>query len=305
MRDTKEEDEGCPSQSRRWFLHGAVGLAAAGAASVVARSTIPLLATTQEPQDLLVAPGDCDCSAESALPLLAAAVVNGAYVGLVSTNTGPALHSLVIDGGSVSMGAAIAVQVPPEFQPNVLGVARNRLVLAGGFPFVWRSYTVEDQVEPILDVGVAPAAFFVDSGIAEAILLPDMSSEAFAIAGGVGETSIGTLVVMIEHSGGEPESRYAAAVDVFEEIPGGWSVRASARQLGESGPNHLVADGNTVSVELKTPQGTRFIGDGISAYPTAALGREVLGADQVVNIVPVAGAPGQAIVVGISSARLV
>ena len=305
MRDTREEDESCPSQSRRRFLHRAAGLAAAGAASVVARPAIPLLAGTQEPQELLVAPGDCDCSADSALPLLAAAVVNGAYVGLVSTNTGPALHSLIVDGTSVSMGAAMAAQVPPAFQPSILGVARNRLVLGGGFPFLWRSYTVEDRTAPILDFGVGPAAFFVDSGIAEPILLPDMSGEAFAIAGGVAETSTGTLVVMIEHSGGEPESRYAAAVDVLEEVPGGWSVRASARALGESGPNHLVVDGSAISVELRTSRGTGFIGDGISAFTAAARSPEVLGGDQVVSIVPVAGAPGQAIVIGTSSARLV
>lgn len=305
MRDTREEDESCPSQPRRLFLSRAAGLAAVGAASVVARPAIPLLAGTQGPQELLVAPGDCDCSAPSALPLLAAAVVNGAYVGLVSTNTGPALRSLIVDGTSVSMGAAMAVQVPPGFQPSVLGVARNRLVLGGGFPFLWRSYTIEDQIAPILDFGVGPAAFFVDSGIAEAIALPDMSGEAFAIAGGVAETSVGTLVVMIEHSGGEPESRYAAAVDVFEEVPGGWSVRASARELGESGPNYLVVDGSAIGVELKTSRGAAFIGDGISAFTATARSPEVLGGDPVVSIVPVAGAPGQAIVIGTSSARLV
>jgi hypothetical protein len=304
MHDTQQDEESCPSQSRRRFLHSAMGIAAAGAASVVARP-IPLRAGTQEPQGSLVAPGDCDCSAESGLPLLAAAMVDGTYVGLVSTNTGPALHSLIIDGADVSMGAAVAVQVPGEFQPNVLGVARHRLVVAGGVPFVWRSYTVDDRTEPILDLGVGPSAFFVDSGVAEPIPLPDVSREAFAIAGGVGETSTGALVVMIEHSGGEPESRYAAAVDVFEEVPGGWSVRASARGLGESGPNYLVVDGTAIGVELKTARGTGFIGDGTSAFTASARQPDVLGAEQVVTIVPVAGARGQAIVIGTSSARLV
>jgi hypothetical protein len=304
MHDTQQDEESCPSQSRRRFLNRAVGIAAAGAASVVARP-IPLLSGTQEPQDPLVAPGDCDCSAETGLPLIAAAMVGGTYVGLISTNTGPALHSLILDGANVSMGAAVPVQVPREFEPHVLGVARHRLVVAGGVPFVWRSYTVDDQTEPILDLGVGPSAFFVDSGVAEPIPLPDVSGEAFAIAGGVGETITGTLVVMIEHSGGEPESRYAAAVDVFEEVPGGWSVRASARGLGESGPNHLVVDGTAIGVELTTARGAEFIGERTSAFTASARQPDVLGGEPVVNVVPVAGAPGQAIVIGTGSARLV
>ena len=162
------------------------------------------------------APGDCDCSADGALPLLAAAMVDGEYVALASTSAGPA--PVLADGGRrarrVARGGALVRGAggvrgelarcrarPPRAQRRV--------------PFVWRSYQVDDQVEPISVFGVAPAAFFLSPGFVEPIALPDTSARVFATVGDVAETSSGTLVVMIEHSGGEPESRYAAAVDVL------------------------------------------------------------------------------------------
>ena len=100
---------------------------------------------------------------------------------------------------------------------------------------------------------------------------------------------------------------YAAAVDVFEEVPGGWAIRASARDLGESGPNHLVVDGNAVGVELNTARGIQMAGAAASARPSArnALPSDILGDDQIVNLVPVAGAKGQSVAIGTRSARLV
>lgn len=306
MRD-EHGDGDYPDRSRRRFLEGAAALAAAGAAAAVAGPAAPIFAGTQQSPESSLAPGDCDCSTESALPLLAAAMVHGAYVGLASTDAGPGLFSLTVDGQAVSLGAVLPAQVPAGLQPTSLGVARNRLALGGGLPFLWRSYVVDDRLEPIHVFGIRPAAFFVDSGVAEPIALPDMQVEAFATVGGIAETHIGNLVVMIEHSGGEPESRYAAAVDVFEEAGVGWSIRASARDLGESGPNHLVVDGDAVSVEVNTSRGTQFIGAGTPALPSAAraLSPDVLGDDEVVSIVPVAGVKRQAVVIGKRSARLV
>ena len=129
---------------------------------------------------------------------------------------------------------------------------------------------MDDQADPIDVFGVGPAAFFLDPALVERIALPDMSAEVFATVGEVAETSSGNLVVMIEHSGGEPESRYAAAVDVFEEVPGGWTIRASARDLGESGPNHLVVNGDAIGAELNVSGETQLVGSAASA-PTAAM----------------------------------
>jgi hypothetical protein len=307
MRD-EHDDERCPGPSRRRFLQEAAGLAAVGAASVVVGSAAPIFAGAAQLPEPSSAPGDCDCSDDSALPLLAAAVVNGEYAALASTSAGPRLFSLTVDAArTVSLGTALPFQAPAEFEAHSLGVARNRLVLSGGIPFLWRSYQVDDQAEPIHVFGVGPAAFFLDPGFAEPIALPDMSAQVFATVGGVAETGGGNLVVMIEHSGGEPESRYAAAVDVFEEASGGWSIRASARDLGESGPNHLVVDGDAVGVELNTSRGTQVAGSGAPSSPgaTNALSADILGDDQVVRLVPVAGAKGQVVVIGKRSARLV
>jgi hypothetical protein len=305
MRD-EHHDEQC-GRSRRQFLQEAAGFAAVGAATVVVGPGAPIFAGAQQLPELS-APGDCDCSADGALPLLAAATLGGTYFALASTAAGPRLFALAIDSTrSVSLGSPLSFQVPAEFEASSLGVARSRLVLSGGLSFVWRSYLVDDAVEPTHVFGVAPAAFFVTSGFVEPISLPDTSAQIFATAGAVAETSSGALVVMIEHSGGEPESRYAAAVDVFVEVPGGWSLRASARDLGESGPNRLVVDGDAVSVELNTSQGIRVLGSAAAARPSAraALAPNILGNDQIVRLVPVAGAKGQSIVIGTRSARLV
>jgi hypothetical protein len=304
MRD-EHDDERSPGRSRRRFLQEAAGLAAAGAATVVVGPAI-LTGAQQLPEP--PAPGDCDCSADGALPLLAAAMVDGDYVGLASTSAGPRLFSLTVDDArAVSLGPALSFQMPAEFEAGSLDVARNRLVLGGGLPFLWRRYQVEDEVEPISVFGVAPAAFFLSPGFVEPIALPDTSAEVFATVGDVAETSSGTLVVMIEHSGGEPESQYAAAVDVFEEVPGGWTIRASARDLGESGPNHLIVDGDAIGVELNTSRGVEVVGSAASAQRAARspLAADVLGDDQVMSVVPVAGAKGQSVVIGARSARLV
>jgi hypothetical protein len=93
---------------------------------------------------------------------------------------------------------------------------------------------------------------------------------------------------------------------VFEEISGGWLLRTSARDLGESGPNHLVVEGDSVGVQLNTSRGSAFVGSGAPvARGMSALSSDVLGGDQVVGVVPVAGARGQFIVIGTLSARLV
>ena len=295
-----------PNASRRRFLQAAA-FAAAGAASVVVGPGVPAV-TGQEPPEPLSDPGDCDCSDDGAVPLLAAAVVGGEYAALSATSEGPRLFSLAVNGDqTVTLGAPLSLATPQGFEPSALGVARGRFVVGGGLPFLWRSYQVDDQIDPIHVLGVAPAAFLANRALVEPIALPDMSGQVFATVGEVAETSQGTVVVMIEHAGGEPESWYANAVDVFEEVPGGWALRASARDLGESGPNRIVLDGDAIGVELTTSRGTEVIGAAAAQSATAAraLPADILGDDELVSVVPVAGASGQLIAVGRRSARLV
>ena len=112
------------------------------------------------------------------------------------------------------------------------------------------------------------------------------------------------LVLTATFSDAAP-SRYAAAVDVFEEVPGGWTIRASARDLGESGPNHLVVNGDAIGAELNVSGETQLVGSAASA-PTAAmkaLSPDILTGDEVVSVVRVAGAKGQSIAIGKRSAR--
>jgi hypothetical protein len=292
-------------RSRRRFLQQAAALAAAGAASAVAGPGL-LIPAAQVP-DASAASGDCDCSADSALPILSAATIGGAYVALSTTSEGPRLFSLTVDDvRGVRLGTMLSYDLPAAFEANALGVVRDQLVVSGGTSIALRSIQVDDRVEPIQMFGVQPAAFFVRPAFAEPIALPDLSGEVFATASDVAETSTGNLVILIEHSGGEPESRYANAVDVFEEAPGGWVLRASGRDLGESGPNRLVVDGDSVGAAVSTSRGSTFVGVGaLAARAMSALSSDVLGGDAIVNVVPVAGAKGQFIVIGAQSARLV
>jgi hypothetical protein len=304
----QHDDEQSWGRSRRRFLRDAAALAAAGAASAVVGPGL-LTPTAQELPGTTPAPGDCDCSADSALPIFSAAAIGGAYVALSTTTDGPRLFSLTLDAArGVSLGAMLSYGLPPEFEATTLGVVRGQLVMGGGTAVPWRSYVADDRVEPIQVFGVQPAAFLVQPAFAEAIAMPDFSREVFAAIGGVAETGSGTLVLLIEHSGGEPESRYANAIDVFEEVPGGWALRASARNLGESGPNHLVVNGASIGAEMTTSQGNAFIGTGepvARALTTLSSSSQLLAGDAVVNVVPVAGAKGQFIVIGAQSARLV
>lgn len=301
----QHDDEQSRGRSRRRFLRQAAAFAAAGAASVVVGPG--LLTSAAQVPEASTAPGDCDCSADSALPILSAATIGGAYVALSTTSAGPRLFSLTVDDArAVRLGATLSYDLPAEFEATSLGVVRDRLVMSGGTSVEWRSYQVDDRVEPIQVFGVQPTAFLVHPTFAEPIALPDLSSEVFATASEVSETSSGTLVILIEHSGGEPESHYANGVDVFEEAPGGWVLRASARDLGESGPNHLVVNGESVGAELSTWRGNAFVGAGAPvARGMSALSSDVLGGDAIVSVVPVAGAKGQFIVIGAQSARLV
>jgi hypothetical protein len=292
--------------SRRRFLRQAAAVAAAGAASVVAGPAL-ITSTAQQAADTALAPDDCDCSADSALPILSAATVGGSYVALSTTSEGPRLFSLTVDDArGVRLGAPLSYGLPAAFEASALGVVREQLVMSGGMSVPWRSIQADDELEPIEMFGVQPAAFLVHPTFAEQIALPDLSGEVFATASEVAETSSGNMVLLIEHSGGEQESHYANAVDVFEEAPGGWTLRASARDLGESGPNHLVVDGDNVGVALSTARGNAIAGAGASIAPPAnTLSADALGGDAVVNVVRVAGAKGQFIVIGAQSARLV
>jgi hypothetical protein len=360
VRDDKDEGPGL-GPSRRRFLQRA-GIAAAGVTAL----GVPVGAlTAAEKRRPTERGGACACDPEAAVPLRAAVLLNGAYVGLAASGSGPGLFPLHVDGaGAVALGAPLALGVPGDFVFGSLGLAQGRLVLTGGLPFRWESYTVDDEmtsdVAALVDLetwpagvprsgtrtievmGVRPAAFFVDPPYAEAVALPATPKQAFGVAGSVAETRNG-LAMLIEHCDGHNESFYAAAVDVIEEELGRWTVRPAGRDLGESGPNHLAVTGADVVVALTTSQGASLVwpgralaqpmgegrvlsvlpDDGALVVVTAdgsgagrassltaagtwrASGELRLEGDEVVGAVPVAGARGQAILVGRRTARLV
>jgi hypothetical protein len=345
-------------QDRRSFLQTTAGFTAASVALGFGRA---------EAQGDPV--GDCDCSAQSAVPLFAAAFLNGRYLGLAASEKGPRLFALAIDGRQqVSLEAALEVDLPKDFSAASLGVAKGRLVLGGGVPFLWDSYEVDDELDDELRavlkhyppdiptsgtrlvevIGIQPAAFALDPPGAHVFPLPEMPRRLFGTVGAVAETDSGALVVLVEHSGELTESWYAAAVDVHEERHGEWAVQARAADLGESGPNYLAVVGDDFVVGLNTVSGPsllarpgsplaqsgvpsgagRILGvvggtDGFRTLATDARGRVKswaldapfgggkasapirLAGDEIVGAVPVAGTPGQNILLGRRSALLV
>ena len=364
MRDDKRKglDLG---PSRRRFLQQA-GLAAAGVTALAVPGKTQTAAEKRR-----IAPagpgGDCACDPEAALPLRAAVLLNGGYLGLAASDSGPRLFPLHVEGtGRVTLGSPLDLSIPEDFVIGSLGLAHGRLVLTGGLPFRWDSYEVDDEmtsdvrdaidletfpadvprsgIRTIEVIGTRPAAYILDPPYAEALVMPAMPERAFGVAGSVVETRDG-LALLIEHCNGRNESFYASAVDVIEEQYGGWSVRPAGRDLGESGPNYLAAAGADIVVALTTSQGvslvwparslaqpapegvSRVLGvlpgdgslavigtDGSGVARTWSLTGDArwtasealrLDGDEVVLAVPVAGARGQAILVGRRTARLV
>jgi hypothetical protein len=283
MRDEREGPG--PGPSRRRFLQVA-GLAAAGMGSLgvrpheagaVGRMRRQVGPPVGEPE------ADCECGAEPALALQAAALVAGGYFGLANGPAGPRLFSLDIDAANgVTLGAAVDVNVPAGFVVGSLGVAAGRLILTGGTPFVWDAFQADDDIAGVVrdempDVplgiptsgtrrievtGLRPVAFHVDPPDAQPLSLPEMPRRLFAMATEVDETDRGALVLMVEHSDQLTESWYADAVDVLEERARGWKVHATGRALGESGPNHLAVIGDEVVVLLKTSRGVTVVRPG-------------------------------------------
>lgn len=192
------DDEQNWSRSRRQFLRQAAGFAAAGAASAVVGPGV-LTPAAQQLAGTSPASGDCDCSADSALPIFSAAVINGGYVALSTTSEGPRLFSLTVDNArGVRLGEMLSYGLPAEFEPTALGVVRAQLVMGGGTSVAARSYETDDRLEPIEEFGVRPAAFLVHPTFAESIALPDLSGEIFATVSEMSETSNGNLVLLIE-----------------------------------------------------------------------------------------------------------
>jgi hypothetical protein len=300
-----ERDGPNPGATRRRFLQAA-GLAAAGASALAVR---PAWAANRRPSAGGAADG-CGCDLDSALPLYAVALHQGAYLGLASTGRGLGLFSLDVDAGQrVSLGAALDLALPAGFIFGSLGVGGGRLVLTGGLPFVWDSYEVDDEIDGAvkdamedfpphvptagrrrIDVpGVRPVAYALDLPYARPLALPELPRRVFGVATAVAQTGAGALALLVEHSGELTESWYASAVDLLTEQRGRWSVRAAGRDLGESGPNHLAADGADLVAALRTADGTSFVWPGRERTPRVAVPP---GAGRVLGVVSGASGAG-------------
>jgi hypothetical protein len=300
MRDDKRKGLGL-GPSRRRFLQQA-GLAAAGVTALAVPGKT-LTAADKRRIEAAGPAGDCACDPEAALPLRAAVLLNGAYLGLAASDSGPRLFSLDVDGtGRVTLGSPLELGIPEDFVFGSLGLAHGRLVLTGGLPFPWASYEVDDEMSgdvlaaidletfpadvprsgtrTIEVTGTRPAAFFLNPPYAEALAMPAMPDRAFGVAGSVAETRNG-LALLIEHCDGRNESFYAAAVDVIEEQFGSWNVRPAGRDLGESGPNHLAAAGADLVVALTTSEGVSFV------WPARSLAQPApTGVSRVLGVFP-------------------
>lgn len=263
--------------SRRWFLQGAVAaVGAAGFAFGQGKTTRSLDGKPVIPDGTAVA--DCGCVNEAALPLTAVAVVGGKYFGFAGTESGPSIYELNVDGrGQVSLGSPLKLGLPEGFVFGSLGAARGGLIISGGLPFVIETldvdYELTEDVRAAMDgnipegiptsgrqrveiMGVRPAAFFINGRSVEPLLLPEMPKRSFAVATAVAESTSGGAALLIEHSDGVNESRYASAVDVIEENGRDWKVWSAGRNLGESGPNYLAVGAEGLVAGVNTEQGS-------------------------------------------------
>lgn len=271
----KYNDEPRNIISRRWFIQGAVAaVGAAGFAFGQDKAPNPSLDKPIPPDGPAVA--DCECVNEAALPLIAVASLGGKYFGFSGTD----VFSLNVDNGRVSPGSSIKLDLPEGFVFGSMGTARGGLILSGGLPFVLETlevdYELTEDVRAAMDnnipegiptsgrqrveiTGVQPAAFMVNRPNTERLLLPEMPKRSFAVATAVAETAKGGMALLIEHSDGVNESFYASAVDVIEENGTSWNTWNAGRNLGESGPNYLAADGEALAAGINTAEGSYIV----------------------------------------------
>lgn len=299
MREKRNDLPGI-GMSRRCFLHGAV--VAAGAASFVFGQG-PFKGGSDKPV-IPDSTGTCDCVSEASIPLMAAAMVGGRYYGFAGTETGPRVFEMSVGkGGLVSLGQALKLDLPAGFVFGSFGVARGGLAVSGGVPFVLETLDVDYEMtedvraamgnsvpegiptagrQSVEIIGVEPAVFIVNRGYAERLQLPEMPKRSFAVATAISQGANGGTSVLIEHSDGVNESYYASAVDVIEERGSDWAVLNAARELGESGPNFLAADGEGLLAAINTEAGSSLIRPGEGAARSSAS----VGTERILALVP-------------------
>jgi hypothetical protein len=292
-----------PGSRRRFLWQGAMGLAGLGIGSLATRS-----AAVVEGQDIGAGDGPRPgCCGDRALALYGAAFVHGQYLGFADGAGGLGLFRLVVDDTlRVSLGPRLAVDLPPGFEMAAIGVSSGRLVVAGGVPFVFESFEVDDEtdesVSALLDPlppdepttgtrmveveGLRAAAFLVDPPDAEPLALPPLPNRLAAAVQAIAETSTGALRLLVGHTDERQASRFTAAVDLLEGRPGGWTVRSVARELGESGPHYLAVQGESVVVALNTMSGARLV------HPDRPIADQALGdSERIVGLLPGADGP--------------
>lgn len=358
----KHEDEPRLVISRRWFIQGAV--AAVGAVGL----TFGQNKTGLESEKPVINDGfttaTCDCTNEALLPLMAAAKVGAEYFALAGTETGPFVYSLAVaKDGSVSLGSRLKLDMPSGFVFGSLGVARGGLIVTGGLPFVLErmevDYELTEDVRAAMDndipegiptsgrrtveiMGVEPAVFTINGSSLTRMPLPNMPRRSFAVATASAETG-GGVALLIEHSDGVNESSYAAAIDLIQERGGTWTTVDFGKELGESGPNFLAANGEALIGGVNTENGSFLVNStqgSVNKEPvsrilslvegnvnTTALLKEpsgrkvwspinsdgqltggspaVLENDDIVGVAAIAGSDGQAILLGRRRTQLI
>ncbi len=291
----KYEDEPRLVISRRWFIQGAV--AAVGAVGLTFGQDKSSPVSEKPVINDGFATGNCDCTNEAALPLMAAAKVGVEYFGLAGTESGPFLYSLAVakDNG-VSLGSPLKLDMPTGFIFGSLGVARGGLIVTGGLPFVLDrmevDYELTEDVRAAMDndvpagiptsgrqtvemMGVEPAVFTINGSTLTRMPLPNMPKRSFAVATASAETGSG-VALLIEHSDGVNESSYASAIDLIHERGGSWSTLGLGKDLGESGPNFLVASGEDLIAGINTENGSFLVNsarDSVRKEPVSGSGR--------------------------------
>jgi len=282
MRDERK-DEPRAALSRRGFLQRA-GVAVVGVAGLAAVGTNNLKVVGQDSKDAppeTIDSKNCgSCLTEAAIQLYSVAAIGGQYFGLVETDAGHGLFPLKIDGSrGVSVGAQITTGLPEDFVFASIGVFRDQLTIGGSLPFLLDSFEVQDgmtdsggpEIFPFPEtlptsgtrrfdvMGLEPAAFMTDLSRLTRLELPEMPKRSAAGVLSVSETVSGSLAVMIGHNDGLHENYYEDAVDVLEWQNDQWTVWNVGRNLGESGPNYLAADGGDIVVGINTSDGPRLV----------------------------------------------
>lgn len=204
------------------------------------------------------------------LDVVAIAKHRDGYAGLVRGHDGSTelLSLLAEPDGGLQAADRLGPSLPTDVHPVAIAAGTDGFVVGGGRTVVVgdvptlsdSSRSGLDHLDPAYEanettvsVQSLKAALFVVTGeaIDELALPSELDGSSFSVVEAMGHSGDGKVRALVAHNASDEEIRYAANLSVLTIQDRAVTEAGGARDLGESGPNHLVCNpGRPVEVLL-------------------------------------------------------